>query len=421
MYALVDIDNCFASCERLFRPDLAGRPIVVASNNDGCAVARSAEAKALGIRMGDPIFKLQHLVQSKGLVILSSNYTLYADITSRVMNILEELAPSGVERYSIDEAWINLDGLQSAMSLEEYGRMVRETVLKSTGLTVCVGASTSFTLAKAANRGAKKYPATGGVVDLSCPERQRRLLAITAVEDVWGIGRQLSAKLKAMGIETALQLAESNPKVMRKEFSVNVERTIRELQGVPCFSIEETAPTKKQLICSRSFGTRITTLQDMRQAISEYATRAGEKLRAENRTSRVITVFVRTSPFDNTEPHYSNSATATFVVPTSDTRDLLRLAKSLLESIWRDGYRYSKAGVMLTDFYEPGVFQPSLFEEENLAMADKGLMQAIDSINQKGLGKVWFAGQGIKQSWAMKRERLSPAYTTRWADLPVVR
>ena len=420
MYALVDIDNCFASCERLFRPDLVGRPIVVASNNDGCAVARSSEAKALGIKMGDPIFKLQHLIQTKGLVVISSNYTLYSDITSRVMGILEELSPSGFERYSIDEAWMGLQGLQTAMTFDEFGQMVRSEILKSTGLTVCVGVSNTFTLAKAANRGAKKYPATGGVVDLSCPDRQRRLLAITAVEDIWGIGRRLTAKLKAKGIETALQLAQSDPKTMRREFSVNMEKTIQELRGIPCFSIEETAPTKQQIISSRSFGRRITELEDMRQAVAEYATRAGEKLRAENRTSRVITVFIQTSPFDD-QPYYSNNATAAFRVPTSDTRELLQHARILLDSLWRDGYRYSKAGVMLADFYEPGVYQPGLFDAEQPSKVDDGLMQTLDSINKKGFGKVWFAGQGMKQAWGMKRERLSPAYTTRWSDLPVVR
>jgi DNA polymerase V len=371
--------------------------------------------------MGDPVFKLQHLVESHGLVVFSSNFELYGDITSRVMSILEDLSPSGFERYSVDESWIGLDGLETAMSFEEFGRMVRERVLSYTGLTVCVGVSSTFTLAKLANRGAKRYKATGGVVDLTDPLRQQKLMKIVEIGDVWGIGRKLSEKLKAMEIHTAWDLAQSDPKAMRDKLSINVERTIRELNGVPCFSIEEVAPTKQQLICSRSFGQKVVRIEDMRQAVAEYVATVARKLRLENRTCRVITVFIRTSPFDSNNPQYSNSATSTFNLPTSDTREILSLARALLDSIWRGGFKYAKAGVMLTDFFEPGVYQQNLFDPVEPQVNNTELMKTIDRINLKGFGKVSFASQGTKKPWAMRREKLSPAYTTRWSDLPVVR
>ncbi|XBS70266.1 translesion error-prone DNA polymerase V subunit UmuC [Acerihabitans sp. KWT182] len=281
MYALVDINSFYASCETVFRPELRGRPIVVLSNNDGCVIARSAAAKQLGINMAEPYFKIREQLARCGVAVFSSNYSLYADMSARVMTLLEEMAPA-VEVYSIDEAFLDLTGVGFCTSLEQFGREVRETVLRCTKLTSGVGIAPSKTLAKLANHAAKKWHKTGGVVDLSSPLRQRKLMALTPVEEVWGIGRRLGRKLRAMGIGTALQLADSPPAFIRKNFSVVLERTVRELCGESCLAVEEMPAVKQQIISSRSFGSRISRYQDMREAVCDYAGRAAEKLRSEN-------------------------------------------------------------------------------------------------------------------------------------------
>ncbi len=432
VFALVDCNNFYVSCEKLFRPDLKNTPVVVLSNNDGCVVARSSEAKALGIRMGVPVFKIQREMRQHGIVPFSSNYALYADLSSRVMNTLESLAPR-VEVYSIDEAFLDISGVASAVSRVEFGQQVRQVIGNWIGITVCVGIAPTKTLAKLANHGAKSYPATGGVVDLTSPDRQRRLLALLPVGEVWGIGRRLSARLQSIGIETALDLANADPKSMRNQFSVVVERTVRELNGESCLELEEIAPTKKQILSSRSFGEKVTRLSHMREAICEHAARAGEKLRQENQQARQVTVLIRTSPFNANERQYANSATAALPKPSSDTRDLTALAMRLLKTIWRDGYRYAKGGVILSDFHAPGIYQPDLFVGLSGGMSHGApdrtsarrngdeLMAVIDRINQSGKGHVFLAGQGFKRSWTMKREHLSPAYTTCWDDIPKVR
>lgn len=420
MFALVDCNSFYASCEQIFRPDLRGQPIVVLSNNDGCVVARSREAKALGIKMGVPVFKVRDVLRRGRVHTFSSNYTLYADMSTRVMTVLEQLAPR-VEVYSIDEAFLDLGGVSNAMTLESFGRQVRDTVQRWTGITVGVGVAQTKTLAKLANHAAKTYPATGGVVDLSDPKRQRKLMSLLPVGEVWGIGRRLSARLNALGINTVLELADADPKWLREHFSVVVERTVRELNGEPCLALEEVAPPKKEIVCSRSFGERVTDLPTMREAVSSYAARAAEKLRREHRKARTLNVFVRTSFFNPTEPTYSNAATLEFSAPTDDTRHMIGAALRGLDRIWRDGYRYMKAGVMLGDFYERGVWQPGLFDEPAQTTNSTALMEVIDHINGSGKAKVWFAGQGVRKAWMMKREMLSPAYTTRWSDLPRIR
>lgn len=420
MFALVDCNSFYASCEQVFRPDLRGQPIVVLSNNDGCVVARSREAKALGIKMGVPVFKIRDVLRQGRVHTFSSNYTLYADMSTRVMTVLEQLAPR-VEVYSIDEAFLDLTGVSSAMELEAFGRQARDTVQRWTGITVGVGIAQTKTLAKLANHAAKTYRATGGVVDLSDPARQRKLMALLPVGEVWGIGRRLSAKLNMLGVNTVLELADADPKWLRQHFSVVVERTARELNGDPCLALEEVSPPKKEIVCSRSFGERVTELQVMREAVSSYAARAAEKLRREGRTARTLNVFVRTGMFNPNEPTYSNAATIEFSAPTDDTRHLIGGAMRGLDRIWRDGYRYAKAGVLLGDFFEPGVWQPGLFDEPARVSNSDALMSVVDRINASGKGKVWFAGQGVQKTWAMKREMLSPAYTTRWTDLPLIR
>ena len=420
VFALVDCNNFYASCEKLFRPDLKDTPVVVLSNNDGCVVARSREAKLLGIKMGVPVFQIKAEMQRHGILAFSSNYALYADLSSRVMRTLEEMAPR-VEVYSIDEAFLDLTGIESAISLVEFGQQVRERIDHWIGITVCVGIAPTKTLAKLANHAAKKYPATQGVVDLTNPERQLRLLALVPVDDVWGVGRRLSKRLNALGITTALDLANASPRAIRDQFSVVLERTVRELNGESCIELEEIPPIKKQIVCSRSFGVKVTHFELLREAICEYATRATEKLRKEQQQAKVLTVFIRTSPFKDNEPQYSNSASGELLTPSCDTRDFIELANHLLKRIWKDGFRYAKAGVMLSDFYDPGMFQPGLFDDVSTRSNSQQLMSVLDTINQSGAGKVFFAGQGTKKDWSMKREHLSPAYTTRWDQLPRVK
>lgn len=420
MFALVDVNSFYASCEKVFRPDLEGKPIVVVSNNDGCIISLSREAKQFGIKMGEPYFKFKEKLYPSRVYVFSSNYALYADLSSRVMQTLTDLAPA-IEIYSIDEAFVNVSGIGNCLALETFGHQMRTQVLKNTGLTVGVGIAPTKTLAKLANYAAKRWTSTGGVVDLSGRERQRKLLEKVPVEEVWGVGRRITKKLNAMGITTALELAEASSWVIRKHFNVVLERTARELRGEPCLDLEEYTPTKQQIICSRSFGHRITQYEEMHQAICAYAERAAEKLRGEHQYCRFISVFVRTSPHADNEIYYGNQASVTLMTPTNDSRDIIRAATEALGRIWLDGYRYMKAGVMLADFFSSGVAQLNLFDDNRLRANSAALMEMIDSVNHSGKGKIWFAGQGIEKSWAMKREMLSPAYTTRYADLPVAK
>ncbi|SET53328.1 translesion error-prone DNA polymerase V subunit UmuC [Thorsellia anophelis] len=416
-FALVDCNNFYASCERLFRPDLKDKPIVVLSNNDGCVISRSKEAKALGIRMGIPFFQIAPLIKRYDITLFSSNYALYADMSQRVMQTLGNLSPR-IEVYSIDEAFLDLSGTHSLFDMQILGETIQSKILKDIGLSVGVGIAPTKTLAKLANYGAKHYPKTGGVVDLSLKRRQHNLMKITPVSEVWGVGRQLSKKLAFMNIKTAWDLACSNPAEIRRLFSVVLERTVRELNGENCLSLEEIAPAKKQIISSRSFGERITNIESMREAISSYASRASEKLRAENQLSKFMNIFITTSQFNPNTPYYAKSQSVQFITPTDDTRIILTAANQALERIWKDGFAYAKAGIMLADFSYKHQQQLDFFH--NNPNSDK-LMKTIDTINQKSRHTLFFASQGIEQHWGMKRDYLSPAYTTNWKDLMSVK
>lgn len=362
MFALCDVNSFYASCETVFRPDLKGRPVVVLSNNDGCVIARSPEAKPF-VKMGEPYFKQKDMFRRHGIIAFSSNYELYADMSNRVMTTLEELSPR-CEIYSIDEAFCDLTGVRNCRDLTDFGREIRETVLRRAHLTVGVGIAQTKTLAKLANHAAKQWQRqTGGVVDLSNLERQRKLMALLPVDEVWGVGRRISKKLEAMGIKTVLQLADTDIRFIRKHFNVVLERTVRELRGEPCLGLEEFAPVKQEIVCSRSFGGRITEYHEMRQAICSYASRAAEKLRGEHQYCRFISAFVKTSPFALNEPYYGNNASVKLLTPTQDSRDIITAATKCLDAIWRDGHRYQKAGVMLGDFYSQGVAQLNLFDD----------------------------------------------------------
>ncbi|MFK7161222.1 translesion error-prone DNA polymerase V subunit UmuC [Marinospirillum sp. MEB164] len=415
MYALVDCNSFYASCEKLFRPDLRDRPVVVLSGQEGCVVACSAEAKALGIQIGVPVFQISALIQAEGVVCFAANFALYADLSQRVMATLEAHAPE-VEIYSIDEAFVHLQGLTAPW--QAIGQQLRAKVAQWTGIRTCVGIAPTRTLAKLANYAAKRYPATQGVVDLSAPERQRRLLALLPVRAVWGVGRQLAAQLESQGKISALDLADSDPAWIRKHFSLTLERTVRELRGQSCLRLRQVHSAKQQLICSRSFSERITDFTRLREAISLFTTRAARKLRQEERLAKKITVFIRTSPHQ--AGYYANSATLDLLEPSADTRRLIEMAHQVLKSIWKPGPRYMKAGVILSDFYAPGCWQPSLLEDIPRKPQSAKLMQVLDQLHQRGVGEVFFAAQGVRGVGTRQSALQSPAYTTRWSDLPRV-
>lgn len=420
MFALADVNSFYASCEKVFRPDLRNKPIVVLSNNDGCVIARSKEAKQLGIKMGVPWFQLKAMQFPEPVITFSSNYELYASMSDRVMAHLEELAPC-VEQYSIDEMFLNIKGIDRCVDFEDFGRQVREHVLSGTGLTVGVGMGPTKTLAKSAQWASKEWPQFGGVLALTTgnPRRTEKLLSLQPVEEIWGVGGRIGKKLNTFGVTTALQLSRMNPAFVRKNFTVVLERTVRELNGEVCISLEEAPTAKQQIVCSRSFGERITTYESLRQAICQYAERAAEKLRGEQQFCRHISIFIKTSPFAVNEAYYSNVASEKLHLPTRDTRDIINAAVKALDRIWLDGHRYAKAGVMLNDFTPSGISQLNLFDEVQPREHSDALMSVLDGINHSGKGKLFFAGRGIAPEWKMKRDMLSPAYTTRWSDIPI--
>ena len=419
-YALVDCNSFYASCERVFRPDLKDTPIVVLSNNDGCVVALSKEAKNIGIKMCEPWFKIKNSFANKGGVAFSSNYELYADISARVMQTLEHLAPR-IEIYSIDEAFLDLSGVDFCTDLDQFGHECQEKVKRWTGMPVRVGIGPTKTLAKAARYGAKKYTATQGVVDLSKQERQRKLMSIMPVEEIWGVGSRLKAHLNRMGITTALDLADTDTKLIRRRFSIVLERTVMELKGYPCIGLEEHPSTKKEIVVSRTFGKKVTTLESINEAVSDYAARASEKLRREKQYCKVVSVFARTNPFRLQDQQYSNILSCKLSSPTNDTRDILHATKMLSRRVYKKGYNFIKAGVMLSDFYDKDVYQSDFFIPNSRRPKSERLMKTIDKINATGESKITFAAQGIKKPWSMQRHFQSPKYTTNWNDLLVVK
>ncbi|EKF75053.1 DNA-directed DNA polymerase [Alcanivorax hongdengensis A-11-3] len=416
MFALVDCNNFYTSCEMLFRPDLRDRPVVVLSNNDGCVVARSPLAKAMGIPMGVPAFQVRHLEKQAGLVMFSSNYALYGDMSARVMATLEQLVPE-VEAYSIDEAFLGLHGLP-ATTLPSLARRIRRTIDRHQGLPVCVGIAPTKTLAKLANHAAKTWPATQGTVILTDPARQQRLMSLLPVGTIWGIGRRMVGHLEQLGIHTALDLARSHPATLRKRFSVVIERLVRELNGEPCLPLDLLPGPRKHIVASRSFGNRVTERRVIGHAVASHTWRASERLRQDDNLARQMTVYIRTGAKDPN--YYGNAASGAFAQPTRDTRQLLDMAHRLLDQLWQPGYRYAKAGVVLTDLCHRHQQQTDLFGDRP---GSDALMDVMDRINHSGKGKVWLAGQGMqadRKAWEMKRLRLSPSYTTDWQQIPEV-
>jgi DNA polymerase V len=417
VFALVDCNNFYASCERVFNPMLEGKPIVVLSNNDGCVVARSNEAKALGIGMGVPEFQIRPLLHAHRVQVFSSNYTLYGDMSQRVMETLEQFSPD-VEVYSIDEAFLSLSDF-TLRNLTEYGQAIRATVKRWTGLPVSVGIAETKTLAKIANRVAKWTPDTGGVFDLlACPNREA-LLGRVAVEDVWGIGPNHARLLKQHGITTARQLSEADDQWIRKRMGVVGLRLVMELRGVSCLDLEQCPAPKQSLTCSRAFGKLINTLAEMEEAVSVYTSRVAEKLRRGRLAATMLTVYLTTNEFKE-GPQYSNALTLKLPVVTDSTSELIRCALQGIRAIYRDGYLYKKAGVMLTGLVPVSQAQADLFDSKDRRKS-KRLMSALDSINDRwGPGTLQYASSGITKAWKTQFHRCSPAYTTDWNALPVV-
>ncbi|HCD3955540.1 TPA: translesion error-prone DNA polymerase V subunit UmuC [Enterobacter hormaechei] len=413
MYALIDVNSMYCSCEEAFRPDLRGRPVVVLSNNDGALVAVNRAAKALGVRRGEPYFRCRRLLEQHNVAVFSSNYTLYASFSARFATVVESLAPRTFV-YSIDELFADASHMEGVMSPQAFGQLLRAEVLRQTTLTCGVGVAPTKTLAKLCNHAAKTC---GGVVALSDPVRLKRLMSLVSAGDVWGVGHRTEKGLATMGIKTALALAEMDIRLARRLYGVTLERTIRELRGEACFALEEGTGAKQQLVVSRSFGSRVTQLAQMQQAVTKYATRAGEKLRQENRLAKVVTVFIRSSAYDAGGVPYSNQATEVLSVPSQDTRDIIAAAQLGLSRIWREGVRYAKAGVMLSDL-QGHETQLDLFAPAAVRPGSEKLMATIDKINREGRSRVFFAGEGIDPEYAMRREMLSPAYTTQWKDIP---
>jgi DNA polymerase V len=422
LFALVDVNNFYVSCERVFNPALETRPVVVLSNNDGCAIARSNEVKALGVRMGAPWFQMQELARQHDILALSSNYALYADMSSRVVSILSEFSPN-VEVYSIDESFLGLNGLKNLWpSFAAMGQSMRQRVRQWTGLAVCVGIGPSKTLAKLANHIAKKDPRFNGVCDLTSLTQEQTSTLFHAIEagEVWGVGRRIQAHLQAAGIRTVKDLRDAPPAWLRSRVGVVMERTGNELRGMSCLALEEVSPPKKQIISSRSFGRPVHALPDLSEAVAGHASRAAEKLRAQDGVCHAIHVFIHTNPFREQDPQYSNSLVIPLPNASADTRLLVRAALFALKKIYRPGFAYNKAGVMLMGIGEAQVAQGSLLPEHGAGKRAAGLMKAMDALNQRfGRNNVSVFSSPARKSWTMRREAMSPCYTTRWSDVPV--
>ena len=435
MYALVDGNNFYVSCERVFRPSLNGLPVVVLSNNDGCAIARSNEAKALGIKMGAPWFQIKHLAESDGLVALSANFALYGDLSDRMMSLAAGLGPSQ-EIYSIDESFIGLDGVRG--DLVERSHKIRSRILQWVGIPCGIGIGSTKTLAKLANHIAKTaerkpglYPAhLAQVCNLAAmsPEELAAVLEATEVGEVWGVGRRISKQLTDGGIKTVRDLVRMDPATIRRGWSVVLERTVRELQGMPCIGLDDSPEPKKEIACTRSFGHPVLDLCALTEAVTEFSSRAAEKVRKQQSLAGDVMVFIRTSPFRK-DAQYSRSIVVPLLRPSADTSVIVQAAVTGLQAIYRPGYKYAKAGVMLLDLQPDSVVQAELDLGDGGTMEELNekarLMTALDTINKRfGKGTMKMASAGLagdRRVWSMKQERRTPAYTTKWADIPVAK
>lgn len=416
MIALVDCNNFYASCERVFQPKLEGKPIVVLSNNDGCVIARSNEAKALGIKMGAPAFKMKSIFDRNNVSVFSSNFALYGDISNRVMRILSQKAPA-IEIYSIDEAFLDFNGIKKP---NQFSIELRKIVKKWTGIPVSIGVAPTKTLAKVANHVAKKYK-SNGVFVLNNESSINRVLKHIPVEELWGVGRQYAKFLSTRGFETAYDLVSANESWIRTNMKVNGLRMVKELKGIPCYELELTSARKKNICTSRSFGMEVKELKDLKEAVANHATMCAMKLRKEKSLATSILVFIKTNPFKNEDFQYNNAQKIIMKVPSNDSMEITKNALLLLNRIYKKGYSYKKAGVIVSDIVPEGSRQLSLFTNKDPFKVNN-VMKAIDKVNQAmGRNKVRLAVQGFDRKWRLKQEKLSPCYTTRFSDILTVK
>lgn len=415
MLALVDCNSFYASCEQVFRPDLRGKPVIVLSNNDGCVIARSKEAKALGIPGFEPYFKIRDYVDRHEVAVFSSNFALYGDLSNRVMRILKHYSPD-VEIYSIDEMFLSLSGLK--VDCAEYAQEIRQGVWQQARIPVGVGVAPTKTLAKLANKVAKASERAQGVCVLNTVEKRSWVLQRTAVTEVWGVAQRTAKRLAELGIYSAWDLATAHPKQVRRHSNVCLERTMAELNGVPCLALEALPPAKQQIYCTRSFGQPTKALEPILEAVSLYASRAGEKLRRQNHLAGCMQVFIHTSPH---KPSYRSVSCLVPMIPTDDTRLLVHAARTAVQSLYCRGYDYIKAGVGLLELKDKKEYQPDLFQQPP-SEKSQAFLQVLDALNRRqGKGTLFMAAQGIRKPWYMKQEHRSQQYTTSWSELPCVK
>ncbi|WP_312932029.1 Y-family DNA polymerase [Pseudomonas sp.] len=410
VFALIDCNAFYASCERVFRPDLANTPIVVLSNNDGCIIARSYDAKPF-VKMGEPYFKARERLQRHGIVAFSSNYALYGDMSERVMGLIEAMVPAS-EVYSIDECFVDLTGVPGDLSA--FCRVIRDKVMRCTGIPVGIGIGSTKTLAKLANYTAKQWQVrTGGVLDFADPVKREWTLRNTDVAHVWGIGKRMTAHLQALGIVTAKDLAMADPRLLRQQFSVVVEKTARELGGLSCLDLDDASAPKQEICCSRMFGMRLDQLAPIREAVASYTGRAAQKLRAQGSWCKRLRVSIRTGIFNPNERHHAQAALVELPYPTNDTLLLTRAATEALTRLYRPGHCYSKAEVLLLELSPAGQFSDDLFAPSQSVRSNQ-LMAVLDQVNAR-YGREVLRSGGVPHvaDWAMRRELMSEAYTTR--------
>ncbi|SRR5712692_219516 len=420
VFALVDCNNFYVSCERAFNAAIQQKPVIVLSNNDGCIVARSNESKKLGIKMGQPVFECEDSIKKHHIQVFSSNYSLYADMSERVMAILSQFSPRQ-EIYSIDEAFLELTGTDID-DLTEFGRTIKARVLQFTSIPVSVGIASTRSLTKIANELVKKDPRYQGVLDLTrlSDHELDQLLAQVAIEDVWGIGPKYALFLSNYGITTAKDLKHADEKWIRKHLTVTGARIVLELRGICCIPLETDRPPKQGIMCAKTFGREITSLEEMQEAVSTYAARAAEKLREQGSFTSCLSVFIKTNSFNKHVPQYANSFTVHFDYPTAFTPDIVRYALDGLNAMYKDGYRYKKAGVSLSKITPQSALQPDLFGDFSVTEYEKQarLMYIVDAINHiYGRDTLFFAIQGMTRHWKMRQSHLSSRFTTQWSEL----
>lgn len=418
MFGLIDCNNFYASCERVFNPSLNEKPIVVLSNNDGCVIARSTEAKKLGIPMGEPAYKLKGLIETNQVQVFSSNYVLYGDMSHRVMNTIATFTPD-MEIYSIDEAFLLFDGFDN-FDLKTYGEKIVRTTKRNTGIPVSLGIAPTKTLAKVANKFAKRYKAYQGVCIIDTDKKREKALKLTEIGDVWGIGRQFSKKLQYYSINTAWDFTQRTKSWVRHTMGVVGERTWLELRGTPCVEMEQTT-AKKSICTSRSFGEKLTELAPISEAVANFTASCAEKLRNQHSYACVLIVFIQTNPFATNQPQYSNQRVIQLPVPTNDSSELINFALQGLKSIFKEGYRFKKAGVIVGEIVPERPLQGDLFDIRNREKYNK-VMTVMDTLNARyGRQKVKIASQGFDRKWKLKNEKLSPCYSTNISDIMEVK